>query len=35
MAAGVPILHGVNGESAQIVLNEDVGVILFENPKDL
>ena len=36
MAAGVPILHGVNGESAQIVLREDVGVVFEpENSKDL
>ena len=36
MAMGVPILHGVMGESAQIVTDEEVGVIFEpENAEDL
>jgi len=36
MGMGIPVLHGVYGESAEIVEKENVGVVFEpENPKDL
>jgi len=36
MTMGVPILHGVQGESADIIESEDVGVcFISENMEDL